>query len=97
VGTLDLVRSGAIKLARGVERFEGNQVVFSEGPAQAFDAVVLATGYRPELNQLLGDTPVQTQPGLFLCGFRMSTAGMLRSIAQESQVIARTIARRRPA
>jgi len=61
-------------------------VLFEGGDAQRFDAVVLATGYRPRVHALLRGaqaafddegTPVSSGtltalPGLYFCGFHVS-------------------------
>jgi cation diffusion facilitator CzcD-associated flavoprotein CzcO len=105
VGTLKLVRERRIEIGAGVERFTTEGVVFEGGRTEAFDAVILATGYRPGLEQLLPDHAAEIQdsrgvpkqsgaevlPGLWLCGFYLSPSGMLREIAEEARRIARSI------
>jgi indole-3-pyruvate monooxygenase len=105
VGTLALLRSGDVALARGVERFDGENVVFDGGETKPFDAVVLATGYKPALEEFLPDAaelcnasgfPKKTgtvKPGLHLCGFEVSTRGMLKEIAFEARHLAEEISR----
>ena len=105
VGTLALIRQGAIAVRPGVERFTETGVAFSGGADEPFDAVVLATGYRPGLadflepaSEVTGATgaPIasgrETLPGLYFCGFYVSPTGMLREIAIEARRIARSIA-----
>ncbi len=43
---LSQIRHGRIVPRRGIERFEGRTVVFSDGRQEAFDTVIWATGYR---------------------------------------------------
>ncbi|MDJ0944070.1 MAG: NAD(P)/FAD-dependent oxidoreductase [Kiloniellales bacterium] len=43
---LDLVERGAIRVKPDVEAFEGREVRFADGSCAAFDAVLLATGYK---------------------------------------------------
>jgi NADPH-dependent 2,4-dienoyl-CoA reductase/sulfur reductase-like enzyme len=103
VGTLALVRDGQVKIAPGVERLTETSVVFEGGATEPFDAVVLATGYRPALEDFLPSAPElcdqhgfpraygEVSPGLHLCGFRPSTRGMLKEIGIEARRIARGI------
>ena len=90
VGTVKLIKSGALPLYPGLERFTPGGVVFSDGRACDFDAVVLATGYRPDVGELIpqageaiapGGVPVASGcelglPGLYACGFYVSRTGM---------------------
>lgn len=106
VGTMKLIRAGQITVYSGVEKFSGNRISFMDGKEAAFDAVVLATGYRPRVNDFLSDassafdeegTPTSTGkesaiPGLFFCGYYVSPTGMLREIAIEARQISAAIA-----
>lgn len=105
IGTVKLIRQGSLKLRPGIERFTPEGVRFTDGREEPFDAVILATGYRPALadflqvNGLLDEegTPtafgtVDSAPGLHLCGFFVSPTGMLRNISQQAKEIARAIA-----
>jgi cation diffusion facilitator CzcD-associated flavoprotein CzcO len=49
---LDLIRAGRVRVARGVKRFTPDGVEFADGKQEAFDAVVLATGFRAALEYL---------------------------------------------
>lgn len=107
VGTVALLKSGAIAARPGVRSFQRGAVVFDDGSRTRFDAVVLATGYRPRVNRFL-DAPddvdsdgvprssgrAGTAPGLFFCGYHVSPNGMLRELAAESRRIAAAITRR---
>ncbi|NDJ76244.1 MAG: NAD(P)/FAD-dependent oxidoreductase [Chloroflexi bacterium] len=53
VGTMQQVRRGTIRIWPGIERFTTEGVQFVDGTRQAFDAVILATGYRPEVHDFL--------------------------------------------
>ncbi len=82
--------------------------MFSDGSDESFDAVVLATGYRPALEAFLEDAlrvtnergcPLRSGdetalPGLYFCGFYVSPTGMLREISMEAKQIARDISKR---
>lgn len=109
VGTIARIRRREIEVLPGIESFTASGVRFSDGVERPFDAVVLATGYRPALDALLDvkdgavDTDggplksgVETLPGLFFCGFYVAPTGMLREIAREARSIASSIARRSP-
>lgn len=102
IGTLARIRDGAIKLRGGIERFTTDGVVFSDGTAEKIDAVILATGFRPDLRRLLPDVDgvfdghgmplvtgrATTAPGLYFCGQITVPTGQLREIGIEAQRIA---------
>ena len=106
VGTLARIRDGSITLRGGIERFTREGVAFVDARAEPFDAVILATGFRPDLRTLLPDThgvldahgmPLATgrataEPGLFFCGLIASPTGQLREIGIEAERIARLAA-----
>ena len=48
----DAVRAGAVEIVGGVRGFEGDSAEFDDGSSGRFDAVVLATGFRPALDWL---------------------------------------------
>ena len=90
----------------GVEEFTENGVKFTDGKEAQFDAVILATGYRPQVNTFLNEmktydengTPVSSGcetsvPGLYFCGYYVSPTGMLREIAMEAKQISTAIFR----
>jgi cation diffusion facilitator CzcD-associated flavoprotein CzcO len=102
IGTLDAVRDGRIKLRGDVGSFTGDSVVFKRSPAERFDAIVLATGFRPDLRPLLPDARgaltatgaplvsgrATAEPGLFFCGAIPSAIGQFRQIGIEATRIA---------
>jgi cation diffusion facilitator CzcD-associated flavoprotein CzcO len=105
VGTIDLIKRGAIVVYPGIARFEADNAVFDDGRRAPFDAVVLATGYRQNLSSFLkhadaaldSDGNARTSgeesgvPGLFFCGFRNARGGLLREIGREARRIAHLI------
>ena len=107
IGTIAGIRRGAIRVRPGIASFGARSVRFVDGREEPFDAVVLATGYRPRVDELLGDDPVldgggtplrsgvESAPGLYFCGFWVSPFGMLREIGRESVAIAEAVAARR--
>lgn len=109
VGTVKLIKSGHLAVFPGIERFTSNGVVFVDGRVRAFDAVILATGYRPDVGELVpaADEAVAPNgvpscsggefglPGLYACGFYISRTGMLREIGIEAKRVAEQIADRK--
>lgn len=105
VGTVRLIKQGHLAVYPGIERFTPDGVVFVDGRAAAFDVVVLATGYRPGLDEFIPDAgdaigrdgiPAASGqelalPGLYVCGFYISRTGMLREIGIEARRIASAI------
>ena len=95
VGTIKLIKRGQITVRPGIERFTEEGVIFTDGQPGRFDAVILATGYRPRVNAFLegasvaydeNGTPLSSGretpiPGLYFCGYYVSPTGMLREIA----------------
>ena len=49
MGSVELIRGRVIDVRQGMERLDGSDAVFSDGRRQAFDAVMLAAGYRAGL------------------------------------------------
>jgi cation diffusion facilitator CzcD-associated flavoprotein CzcO len=102
VGTVAAIRAGAIKVRGGIDRLTADGVVFKDAGAERFDALLLATGFRPDLRGLLPDArgvldaqgkPLVSgkptaEPGLFFCGAIASATGQLREIRIEAERIA---------
>jgi cation diffusion facilitator CzcD-associated flavoprotein CzcO len=102
VGTLDRIRDGSIKISAGIDRLTPEGVMFVDGRSENFDAIILATGFRPDLHRLMPDVegvldkrgmPLVTgqatnAPGLYFCGQITSPTGQLREIGLEAQRIA---------
>jgi NADPH-dependent 2,4-dienoyl-CoA reductase/sulfur reductase-like enzyme len=107
IGTLDRIRDGSIKICGGIDRLARDGVVLADGECKKFDAIILATGFRPDLRQLIPDVeglfdrhgmPLVTgrttkAPGLYFCGQLTSPTGQLREIGLEAQRIAEAAAR----
>jgi cation diffusion facilitator CzcD-associated flavoprotein CzcO len=108
VGTIQLIREGKLATYAGVQEFTKNGILFTDGKESAFDAVILATGYRPRVNEFLHPdskvydeegTPISSGressvPGLYFCGYYVSPTGMLREIGMEARRISKLIASR---
>jgi cation diffusion facilitator CzcD-associated flavoprotein CzcO len=102
IGTLDRIRDGSIKVRGGIDRLTSEGVLFDDASSEKFDAIILATGFRPDLRQLMPDVkgvfdghgmPLVTGkatdvPGLYFCGQITSPTGQLREIGIEAQRIA---------
>lgn len=107
VGTLSRIKRGDIVVRRAIERFHPDGVTFIDAQRVAYDAVVLATGYRAGLERLLdgaealmdargralhdGITP---RPGLYFVGYVTPATGLLREIGKTARRIAAHIASR---
>ena len=102
VGTVAKIRAGAIKVRGDIASVTPTGVIFKESGPEDFDAIVLATGFRPDLRKLLPDAagaldaqgrPLSSGratalPGLFFCGAIPSATGQLREIGIEAERIA---------
>jgi cation diffusion facilitator CzcD-associated flavoprotein CzcO len=102
VGTLARIRDGAIKLRGDIARFTTDGAVFVDATSEPFDAVILATGFRPNLRRLIPDVegifdrhgvPLVTgrptvASGLYFCGQITVPTGQLREIGIEAERIA---------
>ena len=102
VGTLAAIRDGRIMLRGEIASLARESVAFKQSPAERFDAIILATGFRPDLRALLPDAkgvlnvtgaPLVSgqatgEPGLFFCGAIPSALGQFRQIGIEATRIA---------
>jgi cation diffusion facilitator CzcD-associated flavoprotein CzcO len=102
IGTLDKIRDGSIRICGGIDRLVPDGVVFADATSGKFDAIIMATGFRPDLRRLIPDEagvfdrhgmPRVTgrpsgAPGLYFCGQTTSPTGQLREIGIEAQRIA---------
>ena len=106
VGTIDLIKAGRIAVRPDVRTFDATGVTFVDGAHGDYDAVVLATGYRPRLDAFLPDAAAvldehgyprvhggeSALPGLYFVGFHSPVTGMLREIGLEARRVAAAIA-----
>ncbi len=88
-GAVKKIREGKIKVRSAIERFTSDGVAFAESGHQPFDAIILATGFKPDLRALLPDAhgalnangrPVISDqptalPGLYFVGAIASPTG----------------------
>ena len=64
IGTLAKIRDGSIKVRGGIDRLTADGVVFADGKQEQFDAIILATGFRPDLRRLLPGVDVFDAQGM---------------------------------
>ena len=101
---LDLIRAGQVQVAPGLTRFTPAGVCFSDGTCCPFDAVILATGYRPALDYLAAtiqppdqkktrlDIIAAPAPNLYLVGFWYDDLlGSLYVIGRQANAVAQAI------
>ena len=105
LGIIQAVRAGRVRIAGAIARFGADGVHFTDGAVEPFDAVILATGFRPALGYLDGLVTLDERgfprrdhvrsldrPGLFFMGFNYGIAGTLNIIRGDAPVAARQIA-----
>lgn len=107
VGTIAAIKRGDIAVKPAVAGFTETGALFADGSADEFDAVVLATGYRPALEDIVAvagvlddegcprDWKGGAHPGLFFVGYQQPPTGLLREIALQAEAVAAAIARER--
>jgi cation diffusion facilitator CzcD-associated flavoprotein CzcO len=103
---VDAIRSGAIRLHGGLERFTRTGVRFHDGAEKAFDDVILATGFRAALEPL-GDLVTRDergfakrldrvrsadQPDLYFVGHHYDGTGGLYNISLDAPAVAAIVA-----
>ena len=107
IGTTAQVKSGRIRVRPAVQAVLPDRVRFADGRTEAFDAIILATGYRPGLDRFIdGFASISDErgrpqrfgaetavPGLFFVGFRNPPTGALREIGREAPRVAAAIGR----
>ena len=107
VGALAAIRAGRITLRGEIASLARESVAFKQSPAERFEAIILATGFHPDLRPLLPDAKgvlgptgaplvsgkATAEPGLFFCGVIPSAIGQFRQIGVEARSIADAAAR----
>jgi thioredoxin reductase len=107
LGTIDLIKKGEVNIKPGIQNFTQNGIVFENGEKQEFDAVILATGYKPEVEDFLESTEhifnslnlpkspiIEQNKGLYFIGFDLYNGGVLYSIHRNSELIVKDILKR---
>ena len=105
-GIVKLIKQGKIPVRPNIVSIEGDRVCFEDGASEVFDHIVFATGYRPQLSELLG--PLATEylddrgwprdygkdlgHGLYFVGFQESPRGMLNDMSRHARRMAQSIA-----
>jgi indole-3-pyruvate monooxygenase len=111
IGTIAQVKAGRIRVVPAVQEVQPDRVRFVDGRTENFDAIILATGYRPGLDRFIDRfesiSDERGRPhrfgeetnvsGLFFVGFRNPPTGALREIASEAPRVATAIRARRSA
>jgi putative flavoprotein involved in K+ transport len=111
VGLVDLLKQGKVEIVAAVERFDGADVVLTDGSRIQPDAVIAGTGFRRGLEPLVGELDLiepakgrpivhgsethPNAPGLHFIGYTNPISGMFREIGIDAKRIARAIARDR--
>lgn len=108
VGLIDAVRGGRVVPVATVDSFDKDAVVLADGTRITPDAVIAATGYRRDLEPLVGHLGVldargrpvvhggrtpKHAPGLYFTGFTNPISGMFREMALDARKIARKLAK----
>lgn len=102
---MDAVREGTIEVTATVDKFDGRgQVVLADGPRLDAHAVVLATGYRRDIESLVGHLSVldanskpvvqghrSAAPGLRFLGYD-ARSSLIGHMANQSKRMAKRIA-----
>lgn len=107
LGTVDYIKSGKIKIIGDFTRFTAMGIQLPGGDQLDFEAVILATGYRPQLESFVENvaveldkfhfpkSPVATAPknaGLYFVGFdNYKLGGILGTIYNDSKIVAEAI------
>ena len=105
LGLIEAAHAGRVAIHPGVARLEPGRVVFADGTGAPYDAVVLATGFRPALD-FLGDAITRDaagfpprigqrsaeHPDLYFAGLNYSFAGTINNIRRESPGLADDVA-----
>jgi cation diffusion facilitator CzcD-associated flavoprotein CzcO len=105
VGTIAAIKRGQIAVKPAVSHLTETGAELADGSAVALDAVVLATGYRPALAELVDvpgaldadGYPVDWRGGgaasnLFFVGYSVVATGLLREIGREAEAVAAALA-----
>lgn len=98
IGTVDLIKKGKITTYGDVTRIKDRLITFEDGRQDSFDAIILGTGYKHGLENLISlpeerladiQLPIKErrmcgEDNLFFLGYYTSPNGMLREIGIES-------------
>jgi flavin-binding monooxygenase-like protein len=105
---VDAIRAGLVRVRGGLERFTAEGVRFADGTTEAFDDVILATGFAPALDFLgpavrrdakgfalrEGRVASADLPGLYFVGHNYDATGGLYNIRVDARLVAARVAAR---
>ncbi len=106
LGTIDQIKKGMVKVVPGIERFTETGVRFQDGQDLDFEAVIVCTGYRAEIESFLAGAeeildqyacPKQAVgkgefENLYFVGFdNYKLGGILGTIFTDSETVAQSI------
>ncbi len=106
VGLVKLLKQHAVEIVAGVQAFDGTRVLLTDGSHIPAGAVIAATGYRRDLEPLVGHLGVlepsgrpsfhganthPAAPGLYFIGFTNAIGGNLREFGFEARKIAKAL------
>jgi hypothetical protein len=94
VGTMRKISAGAIKVAPGLSTVTEDGAIFPDGSRGAYDAIILATGYRPNYRNFLAASESNNADSIYFIGFRNAITGLLRQISIEAAAAAADIRRK---
>jgi cation diffusion facilitator CzcD-associated flavoprotein CzcO len=100
VGTLRSIAAGSVKLAPGIAAINEDGAVFCDGSCARYDAIICATGYRPNYQEFLHGrggvdrARASSGDGIYFIGFRNVVSGLLREIGREAHAVTADIVRR---
>jgi len=101
VGFVDAVRRGSVEVVPGVTALDGRAVVLADRTRVYPEAVLAATGYRPDLEPLVGHVaPIgphgipSPEPRLHFLGIGLPVSGLLYQVGKDAQRLARDIRNR---
>ncbi|BBY07272.1 flavin-containing monooxygenase [Mycobacterium noviomagense] len=99
------VRAGRVQVVAAVQAVESRQVILADGSSVAPQAIIAATGFRPDLDGLVGHLGVLDErgnprggfashlgEGMFAIGYGIPPNGPLRAIRRAATPLARDIA-----
>ena len=102
LGTLAAIKAGQIKVISEIPDFTTDRMMNKDNGEKPFDAIILATGYRPKIKAILPHLGPPFRPdgtpdwvvgkkenlGLFLIGFNnYQPSGILGAVVEESKTI----------
>jgi cation diffusion facilitator CzcD-associated flavoprotein CzcO len=102
VGTMRKIAERAIATAPGISAITRDGATFQDGSMGTFDAIILATGYRPNYGSFLAADAAEpsnggahkTNSSIYFVGMRNVVTGLLREIGREATAVAADISRR---